>query len=150
MRWADRGRFRDRRVRDPRALDFHGAQAMAADVNHVVYAPHQPEISVLIAAGAVAGGVTAFDVAPVLLHEPFWIAIDRPQHRWPGACDDQISALVRPDGDAVSGLNVRNDAREGKRSRSGLGRDRPRNGSDHDRAGLGLPPCIDYGAAPLA
>src|SRR5262245_52142911 len=103
---------------------------MAADVYYIVDAPHQPEISVLVAASAVASEVAAFDVAPVLLHESFGIAIDRPQHRGPGAGDYQVSTLIRPDGDAVLGLNIRDDSREGKRRRPGLGRGRPRNGTD--------------------
>src|SRR5262249_42019863 len=123
---------------------------MTADVDYVIHAPHQPEISVLVAASAVAREVATFDVAPILLYEPFRIAVDRPQHRGPGARDDQIAALVRPDGDAVFGTDVRDNAREGKRRRPGLGRDRSRNGRDQDRPGLCLPPRVDDRATLLA
>src|SRR4029453_3995549 len=132
------------------ALDLHRAQPVAADINYVVNATHQPEISVLVAASAVAREVTSFDVAPILLNESFGIAVNRPQHRWPGAREAQLPPLVRPDGDAVFGTNVRDNAREGKRRRSGLGRDRSRNGRDHDRSGLCLPPRVDDRAALLA
>src|SRR5262245_42433820 len=123
---------------------------MAADIDYIVNAPHRPEIPVLIAASAVACEVATFDVAPILLYEPFRIAVDSPQHRGPGARDDQIAALVRPDGDAFFGTNVRDNAREGKRRRSGLGRDRSRNGRDQDRPGLRLPPRVDDRATTLA
>src|SRR5262245_40578772 len=112
---------------------------MTADVDYVIHAPHQPEISVLVAASAVAREVATFDVAPILLNESFGIAVDRPQHRGPGARYDQIAALVRPDGDAVFGTDVRDNAREGKRRRPGFGRDRPRNGRDQGSRALCLP-----------
>ena len=46
-------------VSHQRRLDFHRAQAMAADVDHVVDAAHQPEVAVGILARAVAGKVAA-------------------------------------------------------------------------------------------
>ena len=52
----DRG-LGDGRVRDERALDFRRAEPVAGDVEHVVDAAHDPEVSVLVAARAVAGEV---------------------------------------------------------------------------------------------
>ena len=60
---ADHGGFGDASVRDQRALHFHGAEAVAADVEHIVDAAHDPEISVLIFAGAVAGEIHARESA---------------------------------------------------------------------------------------
>ena len=42
---------------DERALDFHRADAMPRDVEHVVHAAEQPEEAVGVALGAVAGEV---------------------------------------------------------------------------------------------
>ena len=54
----DRG-FGDLRVIDERALDFHRAEPMPGDVQHVVDAAEQPEEAVLVAPRAVAGEVRA-------------------------------------------------------------------------------------------
>ena len=64
-------------VVDQSAFDLHRAQAVAGDVEHVVDAAHDPEITVLVLAGAVGGEVSSGDVAPVLLA----IAVDR-RRRW--------------------------------------------------------------------
>ncbi len=50
VRRADDGRLGDARVGDQRALDLGGAEAMAGDVQHVVDAPHDPEVAVLVLA----------------------------------------------------------------------------------------------------
>ena len=52
----DRG-FRDGGMRDERAFDFGGAEAVAGDVEHVVDAADDPEVAVLVAPRAVAGEV---------------------------------------------------------------------------------------------
>jgi hypothetical protein len=49
-------------VRNKRTLDFRSSQAMATDVNHVVYAAHDPKVSILIAARAVAGKINILDL----------------------------------------------------------------------------------------
>ena len=56
---ADGRGFGDRRVRDERALDLGGADAVAGDVEHVVDAADDPEVAVFVAARAVAGEVLA-------------------------------------------------------------------------------------------
>ena len=66
VRPADDGGFGDLRMIDERALDFHRAEAMPRDVQHVVDAAEQPEVAVLVAARAVAGEVRAVGpLAPV-------------------------------------------------------------------------------------
>ena len=57
VRPADDRGFGDVRVIDQRALDFHRADAVAGDVQHVVHAAEQPEEAVLVALRAVAGEV---------------------------------------------------------------------------------------------
>jgi len=41
-------------MRDQRRLDLHGPEPVPADLQHIIDAPHDPEIAVLIAVGAVA------------------------------------------------------------------------------------------------
>ena len=57
VRAADDRRFGDLRMIDERALDFHRADAMPGDVEHVVDAAEQPEVAVVVELGAVAGEV---------------------------------------------------------------------------------------------
>ena len=57
VRSSDHGGFGDARVIDERALDFHRADAVAGDVDHVVHAAEQPEVAVGVALRAVAGDV---------------------------------------------------------------------------------------------
>src|SRR4029450_8414958 len=56
---------------DQRTFDLGGAQPVAADLDHIVHAPNDPEIAILIAAGAVAGQVPALfgKIGPVGLAE---------------------------------------------------------------------------------
>ena len=91
---ADDGGFGDCRMADQGALDFHRAEAVAGDVDDVVDAAHDPEVAVLVAAGAVAGEVDAGDLAPVLLLEALGVAVDGAQHRRARAFDHEKAACV--------------------------------------------------------
>ena len=59
VRIADDRGFGDLGVRDQRAFDLRGADAVAGDVDHVVDAAGDPVIAVLVAAAAVAGEIKA-------------------------------------------------------------------------------------------
>ena len=61
---ADRGGLGDGRVAHERALDLGGADAVAGDVEHVVDAPDDPEVAVLVAPRAVAREVDAGQLRP--------------------------------------------------------------------------------------
>src|SRR5207237_7437542 len=138
----DRG-LSDRFVRDERALDLHRAEAVARNVYHVVHAPHNPEVSVLVSARAVAREVYAVNLAPVLLAVTLVVAPDGSEHRRPGALDDEVAALVRlgllPRLRHDGGL----DAGQRPCRRAGLRRRRARKRAYHYRAGLGLPPRVN-------
>ena len=56
---ADHRRLRHARMRDQRALHLARAEPVARHVQHVVDAPHDPEVAVLVAPRAVAGEVAA-------------------------------------------------------------------------------------------
>src|SRR5438128_2721243 len=84
-------------MRDERALDLGGAEAVAGDVEHVVNAADDPEISVLVAARAVAGEIHAFEIAPVRLLVASLVAPDAAQHPRPRFSDDKFAALIRPE-----------------------------------------------------
>ena len=133
-----------------RGLDFHGAQAMAGNVDDIIDASHDPEISVLIFARAVAGEVHAGNLRPVLLHIAVGIAIDGAQHSRPGLLEDQESAGAEGDRLAIHSHNFGNDAGKWSRGRSRLGSNRAGQRRDHDLSGFGLPPCVHYRATIVA
>ena len=62
---ADRGGFAARLVRNQRALDVSGRDAVAGDFEHVVGASEHHEVAVVVARRDVAGGVSARDLVEV-------------------------------------------------------------------------------------
>ena len=70
---------------------------MTGNIDHVVDAAHNPEITVPVFACAIAGKVHAFDLRPVLLAVAFIVAIDRAQHPGPGPGDNEITAFIGSD-----------------------------------------------------
>ena len=90
---ADDGGFGDLGVGDERGLDLHGAEAVAADVDDVVDAAHEPVVAVGVAARAVAGEVAAGDLGPVGLFVALLIAVDGSRHRGPWLPHDEEAAL---------------------------------------------------------
>src|SRR5215213_8952887 len=123
---------------------------MTADINHVVHAPHDPEVAVLIATRAVAREVGSLYLGPVLAAVTLVVAPDGPQHRGPRALDNQIAALALAHGAAVARHHVHLYAGQRLRRGARLRRRRPRHGRDHHGPGLGLPPRIHNRAARLA
>jgi hypothetical protein len=61
-------------VRDERALDLGGADAVPGDVEHVVDAPHHPEVAVLVARAPSPVKYTPGISREVLLHEALVVA----------------------------------------------------------------------------
>src|SRR4029077_6097832 len=120
--------------------------AVAGDVHHVVDAAEEPEIAVLVALRAVSREVDPGPLRPVLRLVALRIAVDPAQHRRPRAHDGEVAAA---DLDAVAALveDCRLDAGERLRRRAGLRGHDSGQRRDEDRAGLGLPPRVDDGAA---
>ena len=77
VREGDDRRLGDRGMRDQRAFDFGGADAVAGDVDDVVDAAGDPVIAVLVAAAAVAGEIEARIGREIGLEEAAMIAPDR-------------------------------------------------------------------------
>ncbi len=137
-------------MRDEGGLDFHGAEAVAADVDDVVDAAHEPEVAVGVLARAVAGEVAAGNVGPVGFLIALGVAVDGAGHGGPWAADDEQAAVAGGDGMAFFGDDFRLDAEEGAGGGAGLGGDCAGDGRDEDGAGFGLPPGVDDGAAVVA
>src|SRR5215218_9727357 len=150
IRTRDDRSLRYRRVRDERALNFRRSESMSAYINNIIDPAHYPEIAVLIAARAVASEIDAFNLRPVLLFITLVVAPDRSQHRRPWSFNHQITAFVCSNRLAVTCHHVSFDAGKWECAGAGLGRSCTGKRRDHDRAGFGLPPCVDNRAALLA
>src|SRR4030095_15533138 len=145
---ADDGRFGDARMIDQRTLDFHRADTVPRDIQHIVNAAEQPEEPVLIAFRAVAGEVhIRRPAAPVLSHIALRITVDAAQHRRPWTRQREEPAASAGDRIALLGFDLRLDARKRSRRRARLRRRESWQRRDHDRASLRLPPGVDDRAA---
>ena len=119
VRLADDGCLRDFRMVHERALDLHRPETMARHVEHVVHAPEQPVVAVLVSTRAVAREVGAVvPAAPVRLMEALGIAVDAAQHRRP-RFREREQAAARLDVLSAGISNLGEDA--GKRPRRGAG-----------------------------
>src|SRR6266849_5549179 len=123
---------------------------MAADIDHVIDATHDPEVAVRVAPGAVAGKIDVLDLRPILLSITFIVAPDGSEHRRPGTRNYEITAFGWTNRLAVARHDVGFDAGKRFRRRAGFGRRRTGERADHDRAGFRLPPGVHNGTTALA
>ena len=114
MRPADDRRLRNGGMIDQRALHFHGADAVTGDVEHVVDAPQDPPVPVVIQLGAVAGEVATREPAPVGVAIALVVAVDGAQHARPRRRDGQEPTALGERGPLyIHQLDI--DAGEGNR-----------------------------------
>src|SRR3984957_19108989 len=123
---------------------------MSAYVQHVVYAPHDPEVAVFISARAVSGEIHSRNLRPVILHVTIGIAIYGAQHSRPWPLDHQKSSRGFGHGFSIHRDDVHDHSRKRPRRRTRLGGNRAGNRRNHDVPGLRLPPRIGDGAATAA
>ncbi len=91
MRHANGRGFGHLRMRHQGALDFGGAHAVSGDVEHIVDAPGDPVVTVLVAAGAVAGEVHAAEGLEVGIDETVVVTVNGAHLPWPGVENHQIA-----------------------------------------------------------
>src|SRR5207245_10306051 len=108
------------------------------------------ELSILVATGTVTGQVIARKFAPVLFVVSLPVAVNCSQHRRPRASNNQFAADVRPDVFAIWIYHRWINPKKRERGAARFGRDSAGQGSNHDRAGFGLPPRVNYRAATAA
>src|SRR5436305_14855446 len=77
-------------MRDQSGLDLGRRDAMPRDVHHVVDAPEQPVVALLVTLAAVAGEVAPGEWGPVGLLVALRILVDPAGHRRPGALQDEV------------------------------------------------------------
>ena len=143
---AHHGGFGDVGVTDQGGLDFHGAQVVPGDHDHVVDASGDPEVALGIDAGAVGGAVHALDLGPVGVHKAIAVAIDAAEHGRPGFANDQNAASVVGDFFAFRVDDRSIDAQHGAAATARGGGGGTGQGGQHVTAGFGLPPGVDDGA----
>src|SRR5882724_9603835 len=117
---------------------------MSGNIDDVIDAPHDPEVTVFVAARAVAGEVDIRNFAEVLLLVALGIAVNGAHHRRPGPFDHEKAALVGSDGFPFPIDDIDVESRQRPRGRARLCRHSAGNRSDHHGTGFGLPPGIDY------
>lgn len=133
-------------MRDEGALHLGGAETVARDVQNIIKTAGDPKVAFLVAASSVSGGVDPVVIIPVGITIALFVAIDCPEHRWPGFSDDKLSAFVGSDFFAGFIEDGGIDPEEGEGGGSGSGGGATGKGRDHDCACFGLPPGIDNGA----
>src|ERR1700692_1772170 len=120
---------------------------MPTDVQNVIDPPHDPKIAILISAGAIAGEVTPFDLAPVLFFVTWLIAPDCAQHRRPRFADNEFASHIGrnfvPLVIDYRGVNAKKWQGRRPRLKGHCARQR----RNDDRSRLSLPPRIDNWAA---
>ena len=147
---ADDGRFGHGRMTDQGTFHLGRAEAMTGNIEDIVDTADDPEIPLLVAAGAIAGEVGTLHLAPVLLAVPCLVAPDAAKHRGPGLADHKLPTLTVGNFPSLVIDDRRINPEEGERRGSGLAGGGTGKGRDHVGPGLGLPPGIDDGAALVA
>ena len=142
----DDGRLGDGGVADKRTLDLGGTEAVAGDVEDIVDATDDPEVTFLVASGSVTSEVGSLNLAPVLFPIAGLVAPDAAEHRGPRLTDDKLTTLPMRDFFALIIDDCRVDSKKRQGRSAGLARGRTGQRSNHMSPGLGLPPCIDDGA----
>ena len=140
------GRLGYRGMAHQRALHLGRAETMTGNVEHVVDTTDDPEIPLLVAAGAIPGEVGALHLAPVLLAIALHIAPNASEHGGPWLADDEFASLTMRNLLAVIIDNGGIDSEERERSGTRLARGGTWKRCDHVSTRLGLPPGVHDGA----
>src|SRR5262245_52916973 len=94
VRPTDCGSLRDARMADKRRFDLDRAQSMAADLDHVVDAAHDPVIAVIVLPGVVTRQVVTLELRPILLLVSLVVAPNAAEHAGPRPADAEHPAVV--------------------------------------------------------
>src|SRR5205807_7697798 len=82
---------------DEGALDLDRRDSMPGDVHDIVDAAKQPEVAVLVHAGAVTREVHVVEPPPARLSVALVVLMDPAQHRRPGTLQHEIASRARSD-----------------------------------------------------
>src|SRR4051794_10397458 len=98
---------------------------MPRDIQHVIDAADDPEVTVLVPTGPITREVTSLHFAPVSLLKPLLVSVNRAKHRGPGLSDHEFPADIRWHLLSVVIHHRGVDPEERQRCTSRLRRDRP-------------------------
>src|SRR5437588_11218340 len=118
---------------------------MSGHVEHVVNSTDDPEITVLVAPATVTGKIASFDFTPVCFLITLRVAPDSAEHAGPWFSEDEFVSGIGRKSVAIIIDDFGDDTKKGQGGCPGFGRSSAGKGSDHDRARLGLPPCVHNG-----
>src|ERR1051325_2094928 len=137
-------------MRDERALDLGGAEAVAGDIDDIVNATGDPVETVSVAARAVTGEVKPFEGREIAFDKALVIAIDGAHLAGPGTRKAEIALGNTVERLAVAIDDDRLDTEDGPRRRTRFERRRTGDRRDQNAARLGLPPGADGRGALVA
>ncbi len=109
---------------DQGAFDLAGAETVAGNVDNVIDAAHDPDITVFIFSCAIAGEVHILELGPVGVFVSLVVAVYGAKHGRPGFFDHKVSTLVGLARRAVFADDIHHDAGERAGCGSGFGRGR--------------------------
>src|SRR5215471_4487311 len=132
--------FRHRRMADERALNIGGTNAMSGDIQHIVCASDDGEVSILIADGHIAGGVGVRNLAPIESVAD-GIAIDCAEHVREGTSQHKQSSFIWRQLIPLRVYNLSDYARQRLPGFSGTRRDY-RQRAEAGAARFRLPPVV--------
>ena len=132
------------------AFDLGGTDAVAGDIDHVVDAAHEPEVTVFVLATTVAGKIDIIVHREVGVDEPIVITPHGPHHAGPGLHEAEFAAFIDIALRPVVAENPGVDPKEGFVDAARFERVGTRQGGNHDAACLGLPPGVDDGTLAAA
>ncbi len=141
VRQANSRSFCNRRVTDQRRLNFCGAETVTRDLDHIVHAANNPEVTIRVALGRVTCGVAAGVLRPVLIDIALVITVNSAQHGRPRIQQSEIAFCIVGDRVALFVHDLGFLTKEGACTRTGLERHH-RSRRNHKIACLCLPPGI--------
>ncbi len=148
VRVANNRGFGDLGMARQRTFDFGCAQAVAGNIDHIIYAPCDPVVAVLVTSAAVTGKIFAAVRAEIGLLEPRMVSIDRSCLTGPARGNAQMALARAFQNHAVAIDQFRPDSEEGLACAARFHVMRGWQCGDHHAARLCLPPSVDY-RAPL-
>ena len=121
---------------------------MARDVDHVIDATHDPEVTICIPASAIPSeieirAIGRTDVFPVTLAEALGVAVHGAHHPGPWGTHRQIAAFIGTTTVAFRIDDVGLNTRQRQGGGAWLGGRCSRQRADHHSTGFGLPPGVD-------
>ena len=95
MRHANHRGFNNQFAAHQTAFNFRSSKAVAADIQHIINAAHDPKESVAVAARAIARQIHAWNFSPIRFNVALAVSVNAAQHARPWLANDKQATGVR-------------------------------------------------------